>query len=198
MRELRSTGNAFFWIALFLLGYALVVPPAEGTGHGKRPRFLRMVIEESGTPGHTEKVNITVPWFLFRSGLHAVSAGKLEREANLHFDDTVAAEIVREIWKELSEKPEGTDVVKVHEESEFTFRREKGEIHMSVKAGICENGGPPNDVVTIRFPARFMEAAVSGDRDLDIEALFDEMKQASRGDVIEVTSDDAHVKVVID
>ena len=135
MRELRSTGNAFFWFALFLLGYALVVPPPEGTGHGKRPRFLRMVIEESGTPGHTEKVNITVPWFLFRSGLHAVSAGKLEREANLHFDDTVAAEIVRDAWKELSEKPEGTDVVKVHDDGEITFRKEKGEIHLTVKEG---------------------------------------------------------------
>ena len=32
MRELRSTGNALFWFALFLLGYALVVPPPEGTG----------------------------------------------------------------------------------------------------------------------------------------------------------------------
>ncbi|MBK9088983.1 MAG: hypothetical protein IPL90_08045 [Holophagales bacterium] len=198
MRELRSTGNAFFWFALFLLGYALVVPPPEGTGHGGRPRFLRMVIEETGTPGHTEKVNITVPWFLFRSGLHAVSAGKLEREANLHFDDTVAAEIVRDAWKELSEKPEGTDVVKVHDEGELTFRKEKGEIHLTVKEGVGEEDGPPREIVTIRFPARFMEAAVSGDRDLDIEALFSEMKQASRGDVIEVTSDDAHVKVVID
>ena len=198
MRELRSTGNAFFWFALFLLGYALVVPPPEGTGHGRRPRFLRMVIEESGTPGHTERVNITVPWFLFRSGLHAVSAAKLEREANLHFDDTVTAEIVREVWKELSEKPEGTDVVKAHEGGELTFRKEKGEIHLTVKEGAGDKDGPPSEIVTIRFPARFMEAAVSGERDLDIKALFEEMKQASRGDVIEVTSDDAHVKVVID
>ncbi len=30
MRELRSTANAFFWFALFVLGYALVVPPPEG------------------------------------------------------------------------------------------------------------------------------------------------------------------------
>ena len=199
MREFRSTANAFFWFVLFLLGYALVVPPPEGTGHGKRPRFLRMVIEETGHPGaHTEKVNITVPWFLFRSGLHAVSAGKLEREANLHFGDAVTAEIVREVWKELSEKPEGTDVVKVHEDSELTFRKVKGEIQLTVKEGASEKDGPPTAVVTIRFPARFMEAAVSGDRELDIEALFDEMKQASRGDVIEVTSDDAHVKVLID
>ena len=50
----------------------------------------------------------------------------------------------------------------------------------------------------MRFPARYMEAAVSGDEDLDFRALFEEMKQASRGDVLEVTSDDAHVKVVID
>ena len=198
MRELRSAGNAFFWFALFLLGYALVVPPPEGTGHGRRPRFLRMVIEDTGHAGRMEKVNITVPWFLFRSGLHAVSAGKLEREANLHFDDTVTAEIVREVWKELAEKPEGTDVVKVHDDGELTFRKEKGEIHLTVKEGVSKEDGPPREIVTIRFPARFMEAAVSGDHDLDIEALFAEMKQASRGDVIEVTSDEAHVRVVID
>ena len=52
--------------------------------------------------------------------------------------------------------------------------------------------------MTLRFPARYMEAAVSGNEDLDIEALFEEMRQASRGDVLEVTSDDAHVKVTID
>lgn len=198
MRELRSTANAFFWFALFVLGHALFVPPKDGTGHGQRPRFLRMEIEESGTPGHTEKVNITVPWFLFRSGLHAVSAGKLESEANLNLDDTVAAEIVRDAWKELSEKAEGTDVVKVHDEGEITFRKEKGEIYLTVRGKAGENDGPARDAVTIRFPARFMEAAVSGEKDLDIEALFEEMKGASRGDVIEVTSDDAHVKVVID
>jgi len=43
-----------------------------------------------------------------------------------------------------------------------------------------------------------MEAAVSGDRDLDLRALFEEMRGAARGDVLEVTSDDAHVRVVID
>jgi hypothetical protein len=43
-----------------------------------------------------------------------------------------------------------------------------------------------------------MEAAVSSDEDLDLEALFEEMRDAARGDVVEVTSDDAHVKVVID
>ncbi len=198
MRELRSAANATFWFALFVLGYALVVPPPEGTGHGKRPRFLRMVIEETGTPGHRERVNITVPWFLFRSGLNVVSAGKLQREANLRFDDTVDSDVVREVWKELSARPEGTDVVKLHEGSEMTFRREKGEIHLTIKEGVGEEDGPPRDIVTIRFPARYLEAAVSGDEDLDIRALFEEMRDATRGDVIEVKSDDAHVRVVID
>lgn len=198
MREIRSTANALFWFALFVLGYTLLVPPPEGTGHGSRPRFLRMVIEDTGTRGHGERVSITVPWFLFRGGLHAVSARKLQREANLHFDDTVASEIVREIWTELSAQPDGTDVVKLHEGSEMTFRREKGEIHLTVKEGVGEEDGPPRQIVTVRFPARFMEAAVSGDEDLDIRALFEEMRDAARGDVIEVTSDDAHVRVVID
>ena len=198
MRELRSAANAFFWFALFLVGWALVVPPPEGTGRGERPRFFRMVIEDVGHRGPTERVHITVPWFLFRSGLHAVSAGKLQREANLHFDDTVTSEIVREAWGELSAQPEGTDVVKRHDDVELTFRKEKDEIHLTVKDGVDEDGAPPREVVTIRFPARFMEAAVSGERDLDVKALFDAMKRASRGDVLEVTSDDARVRVVID
>lgn len=199
MRELRSTGNAIFWFALFLLGYALVVPPPEGTGHGRRPRFLRMVIEDTSRSGHTEKVSITLPWFLFRGGLHAVSAGQLEREADLHFDEPVEVELVREVWKELSEKPEGTEVAKRVDENELVFRKEKGQIFLTVREVVGDEAdGPPREVVSIRFPARFMEAAVSSDEDLDIEALFREMKDAARGDVVEVTSDDAHVKVVID
>ncbi len=198
MRELRSAVNATFWFVLFLMGWALVVPPPEGTGRGTRPRFLRMVIEDTGHAGHTERVRINVPWFLFRSGLHAVSAAKIENEADLRLHDPVSAELVREVWKELSEKPEGTDVVRTVEEQEVTFRKEKGEVNLVVREKAGEEGSTPHAAVTIRFPARYMEAAVSGAEDLDLEALFDEMKDASRGDVLEVTSDDAHVKVVID
>jgi hypothetical protein len=198
MRELRSTANAFFWFALFLLGYALVVPPPAGSGKGTRPRFLRMTIEETGRPGHQERVSITVPWFLFRSGLHAVSAGKIEREADLHFEDPVAIDLVREVWKELSEKPEGTEVARTVEEKELVFRKEKGEIRLTVRERCETEGETPRTVVDIRFPARFLEAAVSGGEDLDIRALFEEMRDAARGDVVEVTSDDAHVKVTID
>jgi hypothetical protein len=198
MKELRSTANAFFWFALFLVGWALVVPPPEGSGTGTRPRFLRMVIEETGHGDHGERVKITVPWFLFRGGLHAVSAAKLEHEADLRFHDPVAVDLVRDVWKELSAGPEGTDVVRLHEDEELTFRKEKGEIHLTVKEGCGEEGATPRSVVTMRFPARYMEAAVSGDEDLDIRALFEEMRDAARGDVLEVTSDDAHVRVVID
>jgi hypothetical protein len=198
MRELRSTVNACFWFVLFLMGWALVVPPPEGSGKGTRPRFLRMVIEDTGHSGRTERVRINVPWFLFRSGLHAVSAAKIEHEADLRLHDPVAIDLVREVWKELSEKPEGTDVVRTVEEQEVTFRKEKGEVTLTVREKPEEEGAAPRTAVTIRFPARYMEAAVSGNEDLDIEALFDEMKDASRGDVLEVTSDDAHVRVVID
>lgn len=198
MRELRSAVNAFFWFSIFLIGWALLVPPPVGSGRGTRPRFLRMVIEETGHAGHTEKVNITVPWFLFRSGLHAVSASKLEHEADLRFHDPVAVDLVREAWKELSEKPEGTDVVKRTDDGELVFRKEKGEVSLTVREAPEEGCPTPREHVTIRFPARYMEAAVSGDRDLDLKALFEEMRDANRGDVVEVTSDDAHVKVVID
>ena len=196
MRELRSAVNAVFWFALFCIGWALVVPPPEGTGKGDRPRFLRMVIEENGP--HGDRVRITVPWFLFRSGLHAVSAGKIEHEADLRLHDPVDVAVVREVWKELGEKPEGTEVARTVDDQELVFRKEKGEIHLVVRELPGDAAETPRTHVTIRFPARYMEAAVSGDEDLDIEALFDEMKDAARGDVLEVTSDDAHIRVVID
>ena len=34
--------------------------------------------------------------------------------------------------------------------------------------------------------------------DFDLRALLEEIRGAARGDVLEVTSDDAHVRVVID
>lgn len=198
MRELRSAVNAAFWFALFLVGWTLLVPPPEGTGKGSRPRFIRMTIEDRGPGDHVERVRINVPWFLFRGGLHAVSASQIEHEADLQFQDPVTIDLLREVWKELSEKPEGTDVARLHEDDELTFRKEKGDVRLTIREDVGENEGPPREIVTIRFPARFMEAAVSGDRDLDLRALFEEMRGAARGDVLEVTSDDAHVRVVID
>lgn len=198
MRELRSAANAFFWFALFLVGWNLVVPPPEGSGKGSRPRFIRMVIDDTSRSGHTERVRIAVPWFLFRGGLHAVSASQIEHETDLHLHDAVTVDVLRDAWKELSEEPEGTDVVRLHDDDELSFRKEKGDIRLTVREDLGEREGPARDVVTIRFPARFMEAAVSGERDLDIRALFEEMRDAARGDVLEVTSDDAHVRVVID
>ncbi len=198
MRELRSAVNAAFWFALFLVGWTLLVPPLEGTGKGSRPRFIRMTIEDRGSGGHVERVRINVPWFLFRGGLHAVSATQIEQEADLRFQDPVAVDLLRDVWKELSEKPEGTDVARVHEDDELTFRKEKGEVRLTIRRDVGESEGPPREIVTIRFPSRFLEAAVSGDRDLDLRALFEEMRGAARGDVLEVTSDDAHVRVVID
>ena len=110
----------------------------------------------------------------------------------------MAAEIVREVWKELSEKPEGTDVVRSTRDGELTFRKEKGEIHLTVKEGVGGEGRAAAGDRHDPLPRPLHGGRRLRRRDLDIEALFEEMKQASRGDVIEVTSDDAHVKVVID
>ena len=180
MRELRSTGNAFFWFALFLLGYALVVPPPEGTGRGRRPRFLRMVIEESGTPGHTEKVNITVPVV----PLPERPPRRLGRKAGARGEPPLRRH------RDRRDRPRGLEGALRKARGDRRRESPRGQrAHLPQGEGrdppdgegrvLGEEDGPPREIVTIRFPARFMEAAVSGDRDLDIQALFEEMKQAS-------------------
>ncbi len=59
----------------------------------------------------------------------------------------------------------------------------------------AEGQEPPGPDVTIRFPFRFLEVAVDRSRPLDVAVLIDEMKNAGRGDVVELTAEDAHIRV---
>ena len=52
--------------------------------------------------------------------------------------------------------------------------------------------------MTIRFPVRFFEALTRDEGRLDIRGLVQEMRRARRGDVLEITSEDARVKVWLD
>ena len=113
MRELRSTGNAFFWFALFLLGYALVVPPPEGTGHGSAA-----AVPPDGDRGVAGRRDTRRRSTSPSPGSSSAAASTPSRPGSWSARRTSTSttrspvEIVREVWKELSEKPEGTDVVR--------------------------------------------------------------------------------------
>ncbi len=251
MREVRSVVNAFFYFAIFLLLRALFVPgPPGGSGPA---RFVHMEIRESGPGG--EHVRLTIPHFLFRSGLALASTRKLQRELDFHTDETVEVSRLREMWAELSGKPDGTEAKRAIDHSEVSMRREGEMVVLTISEldwppeppdvpeapeapevpDVPEPPKPPlpgatpshaarvppppaaptvappptpapapaprldsKRTLTIKFPIRFFEALTRDEGRLDIRGLVQEMRRARRGDVLEITSDDARVKVWLD
>ena len=109
MKELRSAVNALFLFAIFLLMYAAVVP-GHARGSVRGPRFLRMQVEDRHQAGNPVKVSMSVPYGLVSGALRFASLGKVRRELDLHFDESVDAAEVRTIVQELKDRPEGTVV----------------------------------------------------------------------------------------
>ncbi|HEY3349956.1 MAG TPA: hypothetical protein VGM13_09305 [Thermoanaerobaculia bacterium] len=191
MKELRSVVNALFLFAIFLLVYSAVVP-GHARGSVRGPRFLRMQVEDSRQAGHPVKVSLSVPYGFVSGALRFASLGKVRRELDLHFDESVDASEVRTIVQELKDKPEGTDVVRTHDDATLTLRKEGETLSMVV------NKKEHGETVTLKLPWRLAEALAEGDKDLDVNGLVAQLRDARRGDLLEVTAPDAHVKIWVE
>ena len=193
MRELKSAANAVFLFLVFLFAYALVSPGrASGSAHG--PRFLRMTVEdENGRHGRPERVTFSVPYGFLRGGLKFASLGRLHRELDLHFCDSVEADEVRSIWKELSEKPDGAEVVRKRDFDEVRLKKEGGTLTIVQTKECC-----PDESVTLRLPARLLSACAAEGKSFDVDAVLSELRNLDRGELLDVKARDAHVRVWIE
>ena len=189
-KELRSVVNALFLFALFLLVYSALVP-----GHSRRsvrgPRFLRMQVEDLRNDRH--RVSFSVPYAFVSGALRFASLGKVRREMDLHFDHSVDAAEIRTIVQELKEKPDGTDVMRTHEDSEIHVKKEGDQVTLEVR-----KPDHPEETVSLRLPWRIVDAVSTADRDFDVDALVAQLRHAERGDLVEINAPDAHVRIWID
>jgi hypothetical protein len=192
MKELRSAVNALFLFAIFLLVYSAVVP-GHARGSVRGPRFLRMQVEDNHQAGHPVKVSLSVPYGFVSGALRFASLGKVRRELDLHFDESVDASEVRTIVQELKDKPEGTDVVRTHDDATLTLRKEGGLVTLEVRKKDRDK-----ETVTLKLPWRLVDALAEGDKDLDVNGLVSQLRDAQRGDLLEVTAPDAHVKIWVE
>jgi hypothetical protein len=189
---LPSIVNAFFLFALFLLAYSAVVPGhARGSLYG--PRFLRMKVEDLRAEGHPTNVSLSVPYAFVSGALRFASLGKVRRELDLHFDHSVDASEIRTIVQELKDKPDGTDVARSHDGDEIHLRKDGDVATLEVR-----KPDHPEETVTLRLPWRVVDAVSTADRDLDVDALLAQLRHAERGDLLEITAPDAHVRIWID
>ncbi|HTS01492.1 MAG TPA: hypothetical protein VMN04_03140 [Thermoanaerobaculia bacterium] len=192
MKELRSAVNALFLFAVFLLLYSAVVP-GHARGSVRGPRFLRMQVEDTHEAGHPVKVSFSVPYGFVTGALRFASLGKVRRELDLHFDESVDAAEIRTIVQELKDKPDGTDVVREHEHETLHVRKEGETAMLEV-----EKRDRPEENVTLRVPWRIVDALATSERDLDVSGLVAELRDARRGDLLEVTGPDAHLRIWIE
>ena len=190
MKELRSAVNALFLFAIFLLLYSAVVP-GHARGAVRGPRFLRMQVTDLHEASHPVKVSMSVPYGFVSGALRFASLGKVRRELDLHFDESVDAAEFRTIVQELKDKPDGTDVVRTHDDAEFHLRKDGEQVTVEVKK-------KDGETVTLKVPWRLVDALSSDERDLDVAGLVAQLRKAQRGDLLEVTAPDAHVKVWVE
>ena len=64
-----------------------------------------------------------------------------------------------------------------------------------VTISLGDRGTGDRRAVTVRFPARIIQALVESGQNLDVEAVIGEIQRASRGDLFELQSPEAHVRV---
>ncbi len=192
-KEVQSVVNALFLFALFLLCYSAVVP-----GHARAsvrgPRFLRMKVENlRAGDGRLQNVSFSVPYAFVSGALRFASLGKVRREMDLHFDQSVDASDIRTIVQELKDKPDGTDVARVHDDAEIHVRKDGDAVTLEVRKKLH-----PGEIVTLKLPWRIVDAVSTSDRDLDVDALLAQLRHAERGDLVEINAPDAHVRIWID
>lgn len=190
MRELRSAVNALFLFAIFLLLYSAVVP-GHARGAIRGPRFLRMQVTDLRQASHPVRISMSVPYGFVSGALRFASLGKVRRELDLHFDESVEAAEFRTIVQELKEKPDGTDVVRSHGDEEIRLRKDGEQLTMTVAKRDGEK-------VVLKVPWRLVDALATAERDLDVTGLVAQLREARRGDLLEVEAPDAHVKIWVE
>jgi hypothetical protein len=191
-KELQSAVNALFLFALFLLAYSAIVP-GHARGSVRGPRFLRMKVENLRGQGGPSNVSISVPYAFVSGALRFASLGKVRREMDLHFDQSVDASEIRTIVQELKGKPDGTDVLRIHDECEIHVKKDGDQATLEVR-----KKDRPEDTVTLKLPWRIVDAVSTADRDLDVDTLVAQLRHAERGDLVEINAPDAHVRIWID
>jgi hypothetical protein len=215
MRELRSVVNALFCFLVFLMVYAFTVP---GHAHGKSaPHFLRMEISDAGSgTKNADKLTFSVPYGLVRHGLK-VTGARVRQEVESRFDQSMEAEEVRALWKELSEKPDSTEVTRTFDENKWVFVKNGPSLRITVgrpreKDGTADAADSATstdtvdtadttdtaDTATITIPTAFLSRLADRDKPLDVDALLGELTASQTGSLLEIQSREGKVKVWID
>lgn len=218
MKEARAIANGVFSFVIFLLIYGFFFSGHVRATGASGPRFLKMEINEGR---HGDHVSFSMPFAFVRGSLRLAAMGNVRRELDLRIRDEVHSELLRDIWKELQEKPDGTPVTRELDSAVLSFTKdgslldfsvtEKGPGEAPEAATEASTEAAPEeatekapekaesrDHVTIRLPLRIFAAMAEGDENLGVDTLLDELPNLKEGELLSVQSKDGTVRIWIE
>lgn len=129
MKEARAIANGVFSFVIFLLIYGFFFSGHVRATGASGPRFLKMEINEGR---HGDHVSFSMPFAFVRGSLRLAAMGNVRRELDLRIRDEVHSELLRDIWKELQEKPDGTPVTRELDSAVLSFTKDGSLLDFSV------------------------------------------------------------------
>ena len=222
MKEARAIANGVFSFVIFLLIYGFFFSGHVRATGASGPRFLKMEINEGH---HGDHVSFSMPFAFVRGSLRLAAMGNVRRELDLRIRDEVQSELLRDIWKELQEKPDGTPVTRELDSAVLSFTKNGSLLDFSVTekgSGEATEAAPEaateetaeetaekttkkapekaesRDHVTIRLPIRIFAAMAEGDENLGVDTLLDELPNLKEGELLSVQSKDGTVRIWIE
>ncbi|MCK6685877.1 MAG: hypothetical protein L6R30_26065 [Thermoanaerobaculia bacterium] len=218
MKEARAIANGVFSFVIFLLIYGFFFSGHVRATGASGPRFLKMEINEGH---HGDHVSFSMPFAFVRGSLRLAAMGNVRRELDLRIRDEVQSELLRDIWKELQEKPDGTPVTRELDSAVLSFTKNGSLLDFSVTekgpgeapAEATEETAEETtekttekapekaeslDHVTIRLPIRIFAAMAEGDENLGVDTLLDELPNLKEGELLSVQSKDGTVRIWIE
>ena len=142
-----------------------------------------------------ERVSINVPFGLVGGALRFASLGRVRRELDRNFNESIGSEELRALWADLEAKPDGGEVTKEVEGATLHFRKDGDTVVLEVSD---IHGHQNGETVTLRLPHRLVDAIVKSDRNLDVDALISQIKDGGRGELVDVRGRHGHVRITID
>ncbi len=188
MRNTRMMKLGVRWTLACVLGAVLLTLSSAAAAE----KWLHVRVEDNGPRG--ERVSVNVPLELIGRMLPLISIDELQY-GKLDLEDELEGIDLRGLAAALRDAPDA-DFLTVESDDENVRVSKEGDF---LVVRVEEQGRSSDEKVRIRMPLAVVDALVGGEtHELDLVAALEALGEYSDGALVDVQSDDGHIRVWID